>query len=677
MGSPSLIIRRLRVDGSLACDVRFHVGMNVIVGESDPIDPRHSNACGKTTLVELIQCGLGRRYGGYADFKELAAIKASVETLWLEIELNGRTLLIERSLRSITGLLKLRWEPFHEGIAAETFDAVSPDELSRVLLDALQIPEVAVKQADGSAATLTFQLLRRAFILHQEDSFLDLLDKVLPDARRTQIIGFLTKIRSLEAFALEEKVGDAQQRLAEIKDRITQVSAFLADNGVNNLTEAHHRVREIAEALDAAKRGQRAIQFEIQDRRQQAKESEGGRVAGIRQQLASLDARERVLSEQRSQMLSQVSELHALLGSLEVEERKLRRVRSSSDLLSSVSFSTCPRCLQAITDDMHERESAGRCCLCARMLATTSDATPRSIPNAEELEAQQADTRELLRVANRRITEAEAELRSIQSSRSELGRVLDSEMQAFVSPAVDRLVAQSDAVATQAAALGRAQTLLDQALALDKLHQQVEPLDEKYRSLSRQLAEAQRSAGLQLEALQQEFGYILQAVDWEDFSRAEINARTLMPNINGVPHTGYGTAKKGVAVVAYHLAMLALARSRDTFMPRMLVIDSPAVGDLNERNHDALLKYLAALARGESPTDIERHAELFEEETPDDDRWQIILTTRKMVPELEAYRLLSLRAPDRMLLQPRERGSAASPAVADEPNEPNPDPRAD
>ncbi len=638
--------------------------MNVIVGESDPLDPRHSNACGKTTLVELIQCGLGRHYQSRAKFTELAAIASSVNTLWLEVELNGKTLLIERSLTNIHSLMKLRWEPFREGIGTETFDPVSPDELSQVLLDALEIPEVAVKQADGSTATLTFQFLRRAFVLHQEDSFLDLLDKVQPDARRTQIIGFLTKIRSLEAFALEEKVGDAQQRLTEIKERIAQVSAFLAENGVNNLTEAHHRVREFAEALDAAKRGQRAIQFEIQDRRQQAKESEGGRVAGIRKQLASLDARERVLSEQRSETLSQVSELLALLGSLEVEERKLRRVRSSSDLLSSVSFSTCPRCLQAITDDMQERESAGRCCLCARMLATTSDATPRSIPNTEELEGQLTDTKELLRVANRRIAEAETELRGIRGLRSELGRLLDSEMQAFVSPAVDRLVAQSDAVATQAAALGSAQTLLDQALALDKLRQQEEPLNEKYRSLLRQWEEAQRSAAAQLEALKQEFGYILQAVDWEDFSRADINPRTLMPSINGVPHTGYGTAKKGVAVVAYHLAMLALARSRNTFMPRMLVIDSPAVGDLNERNHDALLKYLAALARGESPTDVERDTELFDEATPDDGRWQIILTTRKMVPELEAYRLLSLRAPDRMLLQPRS-GERASPAQPD------------
>lgn len=663
MASPSLIIRRLRVDGTLARDVRFRDGMNVIVGESDPTDPRHSNACGKTTLVELIQCGLGRRYGGYGDFKELAAIKASVETLWLEIELNGRTLLIERSLRSVTGLLKLRWEPFREGIAVEAFDPASPEELSRVLLDALQIPEVAVKQADGSAATLTFQLLRRAFILHQEDSFLDLLDKVQPDARRTQIIGFLTKIRSLQAFALEEKVGEAQQRLTHIKERITQVSAFLAEHGVSNLTEAHRRVREVAEMLDNAKRAQRAIQYEIRDRRQQAAEAEGGRVVSIREQLARLDERERVISEQRSQMLSHVAELQALMGSLEVEERKLRRVRSSSELLSSVSFSTCPRCLQAITDEMQEREEAGRCCLCARMLATTSDANPRSIPNAEELQAQQSDTRELLRVAYRRISEGDTELRHIHTSRGELGRALDAEMQAFVSPAVDRLVAQSDAVAAQAAALGSAQTLLDQSLALDKLQQQVGPLDETYRSLSRQLAEAQRSADLQLAALQQEYGYILQAVDWEDFSRAEINARTLMPSINGVPHTGYGTAKKGVAVVAYHLAMLALARSHDTFMPRMLVIDSPAVGDLNERNHDALLRYLAALARGESPTDVEREADLLGDGDTQDDRWQIILTTRKMVPELEAYRLMNLRAPDRMLLQPR--GEASPPIPSD------------
>lgn len=50
-----------------------------------------------------------------------------------------------------------------------------------------------------------------------------------------------------------------------------------------------------------------------------------------------------------------------------------------------------------------------------------------------------------------------------------------------------------------------------------------------------------------------------------------------------------GTALKGLAVVCYHLALLELARREQTYFPLMLVIDSPAVGDMNEVSYNNLL----------------------------------------------------------------------------------------
>jgi hypothetical protein len=75
----------------------------------------------------------------------------------------------------------------------------------------------------------------------------------------------------------------------------------------------------------------------------------------------------------------------------------------------------------------------------------------------------------------------------------------------------------------------------------------------------------------------------------------------------------------------------------------MLVIDSPAVGDLNDENHDKLLRYLAKLQSGSSQS-----ASAGENEELD---WPIILTTRRMIPELEPYIIEEVSAPDRMLLR--------------------------
>lgn len=64
-----------------------------------------------------------------------------------------------------------------------------------------------------------------------------------------------------------------------------------------------------------------------------------------------------------------------------------------------------------------------------------------------------------------------------------------------------------------------------------------------------------------------------------------------------------GAALRALATVAYHLALLQLSRADDTYFPRMLIIDSPAAGDLNEESHDKLLRYFARLATesGEEP----------------------------------------------------------------------------
>ncbi len=54
MTSPTLIIRRIVVDGDLTYDKTFYPGVNVVKAIKTNEDPRSTNGCGKTALVELI-----------------------------------------------------------------------------------------------------------------------------------------------------------------------------------------------------------------------------------------------------------------------------------------------------------------------------------------------------------------------------------------------------------------------------------------------------------------------------------------------------------------------------------------------------------------------------------------------------------------------------------------------
>jgi len=130
-----------------------------------------------------------------------------------------------------------------------------------------------------------------------------------------------------------------------------------------------------------------------------------------------------------------------------------------------------------------------------------------------------------------------------------------------------------------------------------------------------------------------------------------IDGNTLMPKINGQLYVHSGTAFTGLAVTCYHLALLQLSIQSETYFPRLLVIDSPAVGDLNDENHDDLLNYIARLhGRGEDQLrqNGDETAEL---------PWQIILTTRRITPALEPYEFMKISSrPSEMLLR-RRRGS--------------------
>lgn len=223
MTSPLLVIRRLIVEGELSCDIQFSRGLNVISAVGDP---KSTNKVGKTSLVELIQHGLGRRQKSKAKFY-FEPLMDRLKTLWLEIEANGKVYTIERSMQVITGAVRVREGSYFTGIETTLSELISVDDMSTFFLQALNIPIVSVKRADGTPEPLSFPLLMRSFILHQEDSFGGILDKVMPEQRKTDVIGFLSRITPEGRFELEERIGAIQRDAEELRGYYETVSSFL------------------------------------------------------------------------------------------------------------------------------------------------------------------------------------------------------------------------------------------------------------------------------------------------------------------------------------------------------------------------------------------------------------------------------------------------------------------
>lgn len=635
MASPLLLIRRIVVKGELSCDIEFSRGLNVISAVGDP---KSTNKVGKTSLVELIQHGLGRRQKSRAKFY-FEPLMDRLESLWLEIELNGKVYTIERSMQIITGAMRVREGAYFAGIETVPSELISVEDMSTFFLQMLNIPVVSVKKADGDLDALSFPLLMRSFILHQEDSFGGILDKVVPEQRKTDILGFLSRTTPEGRFELEDRLGAVQRDAQELRDYFSSVSAFLIANGVPSYIEAAAQVRNAEESLEATREVQREIQRGMTTSAE-AGSQQPGKVKFLRETL--LKMKERIAQVERSVagLNSEEERLADILASLEVDRKKAQRLQVSSTILSSVEFTACPRCLLNITEEMRQREQHARCSLCNRPLRTTSDALPRSIPRVDDIDLQISEAREVLADIKRELREAQRELEQQRAEEQIVAQQLDQEILAFVSPAIDRLLYQAHIISQQEAKLGQARALLAQAQALNEIRERLQLLELQQAELEDELSELNKTNRTRLTILSQNYDRILRTLGFPSYRSSSIDTKTLMPNINGSLYIHTGTALKGLATVAYHLALFDFSRQEDTFFPRMLVIDSPGVGDLNDENHDQLLRYIAA----QQP---EKNA------LSDELDWQIILTTRRMVDELQPYVCKELSAPDRMLLQSR------------------------
>ncbi len=636
MSSPNLLIRRIIVDGELAYDQTFFPGVNVIQAVKTNDDPRSTNGCGKTALVELIQHGLGKQQESKAKF-HFAAISEMIKTLFLEIETKSGIYTIERSLQNISSAVKIHEGSYAAGIEKSPAELVKLEDISTLLLNLVGIPKVSVNTKQGEPFPLSFQLLSRAFILHQEDSFGAILDKVQPESRKSDIIGFLTGITPMDRFPLEEKISEVQTNMQNLEADVNSVTRFLLENQIPSVLEAGSLVATSRQTLEEAKGALIETQRSILDNKESDKP---GHTDQIRRQLLIVKAKRAQIEQVIFGLEHEASRIRELLASLIADRKKSKHIQSATQQLNSVEFQICPRCLQEITHDMRERELGGRCSLCNRPFVITSDTLPKRITKTEDIDSQIDEAETILSSVKSENNASRDQLNDLQSEEQRLSLDLESMLSVYVTPSVDRINAQANIVAECQAAFAKATWILKQAQALEDMQIRLDNIRAEFNELSEKLKLAKAARSEKQEALRYQYLSVLKSVSYPGLRQVSIDTRTLMPLINGLPYSSnQGTAYKALATVAFHLALLNFARSVDSYFPKLLVIDSPNIGDLNEENHTKLLNYIVGLHTNEK------------EQTELD--WQIILTTRYITSEMEQFVRDRISNPEQMLLRPR------------------------
>ena len=642
--SPHLKIRRIVVTGELTLDLSLHSGLNVVYAPPTQ-DPKASNRAGKTALVELIRYGLGRREDDARGY-HFEPIRRQLDTLFLEFEANDRVLTTRRSLARPTAHMAVHPGPYTPDLAEAEGEVIPIPDVSGILLSQLGIPSVDIKTARGELEPLSFPLLMRAFVLHQKDSFGGILDKVYPEVRKTQIIGFLTKIVPVASWEYEGRLSEAQQLVTQLERRFEGTREFLREHGIASVLEAAEAVRFAEIALSGAQAARIAAQQQIRNTGGAYQQGDG-RLERLRNELLTLQTRRADVAQVINAREAEEDRIRALIASLQADEERTERLHTASVLLSTVDFDLCPRCLQDVTSDMRERERYQRCMLCSRPLTVTSDAIPRAAPSAADLADQVAEAELMLADLRVELDARLTERATLQGEEARLARLVEEESRAYVSPALDQLLALSEELSRRERELAEAQVRHQQAEALRDLGGELERTRNDFALLQQERDDARRASQQRVTAFRRIYETILRAVGFPRLNTVRLE-RTLMPLINNQAYTHEGVAYTGLATVVYHLALLRFALSTDTFFPDCLVIDSPAVGDLNDENHDRLLNYLGEVQAGAWGDDA-----CTADGTP---RWQIILTTRRRPPALESVTVMEIFGREgQMLLRPRER----------------------
>jgi hypothetical protein len=629
----SLQINRVVVLGKLACDYRLHPGLNVLQGVTEGEDEKSSNKSGKTALVYLIQYGLGKEASKKSFHFD--PISGSVSLLFLEVELENSIVTIERSMQNTSAAVRLYLGKYYDGITNNAHETVSLEALGDFLLTALGIPKSSIKERQGELDPLSFRLLMRAFILEQKMSFASILEKVQPEQRKSDIVGFLSGIYSRERFHLEERLSALQIFADDRQYYLDRIRRFLEQRNIPSLLFARAKVSELENLLVTTREKQKNLRVAA---RISIDDQTGGRLADIRGSIIATSRELLILQRHERSLRGEIERLAELRASLVLDKSKVKKLQTARLILTTISYEKCPRCLQILTEDMKAREAEGFCSLCSRPALVVADSVPRSIPRLEDIEDQLNETDEVLTGTESALQSAQSERESCQRKLSELEIILERETQSYVSPFIDALEQLSHEVAVTEKLLATAQSDYSQAMALDELEQEVERLRAQQMELEALLEDAKKPSLTQLTALRNAFREILGKVGYPSLLNSWISASDFMPTINGSSYVHGGQAYTGLAVLAYHLSLFKLAVESDCYMPRLLIIDSPAVGDMNDQTEDVMLDYLASL-----PTVL-----------GEDSRWQVILTTRRCTDALQPFVFDQLSSPHHMLLQPAE-----------------------
>lgn len=576
-----LLLRSLSLGGhSAEATYEFKTGINVIHGET---------GSGKSSLFEALKYSLGGR--GILS----PAMREGVQRIHTRLRIGDAEYQFTRRIGSTTVEVKAADGSLIDVMAVNQRKGMP--YLGDFLLSASQLPEVKISSSQSSRSErISFwDFYAYAYIPQSEidRSVIGHLD-TFRNRKRKAVFELLFRLTNEEVAQLRNELDRLRDEQRVATREMNLIEEFLDGLHLATGEELANRRRELEAELEEHEHILNSLR------------SEGRRATTA---LSDQQARLRDMLERAGEAARAAAELEARISSrmefrfeLESDRERVVREGSATELLGTLDFHQCPRCLQEVAP---ERYGADQCYLCGHP-------EPRPIggedPEASEAERDRRlkeidellnEVHELISLDREELAAANARRRSLESASRELGADLDQASRAYVSPRFDEIAhvgARIGELRQERASLDVQQDVWLRQVSLrervGELSGQISDVELQLDRATNRLGDARR----RVDELSSIFDEIVQSMNMPWYSEpARIDQDTYLPVVNGVPLEDLSSGgMKMMANVGYHLAMLTYALAhRDTYVPSLLIIDSPRknLGSTPEDRHHSDMFY--------------------------------------------------------------------------------------
>jgi len=344
-------------NGKFVYDEEFHLGVNIIRGE---------NGTGKSTIMDLINYGLGAEISDWTDEQRRC------DWVAMEISLNGLLVTLKRNITD-TGKEKItffegRMEQalkYNEGWQKYSMTrSKDSHSISQQLFELLALP----RHKTDEDKNLTMHQILRMMYVDQLSSTTKLLkeDQKFDNVTYRKAIGeFLLGIDDLAAYNLRQELIEAEKEFEKVNGELKAIyRMFGHDESLINVQTLDNDILTLRNEITALEQKKFEIRALVKER---ADQEVSEKIIALVKKVDEEANRLSTLKSERNELQLELNETRLFLHSLEERKKALAESQITYSALGEISFKYCPSCLEPI----EEHSSIDSCHLCKKPKPTS------------------------------------------------------------------------------------------------------------------------------------------------------------------------------------------------------------------------------------------------------------------------------------------------------------------